>query len=168
LFLQPFYRGPRMHGNEEAWVRQTRDLASVLVKDSFLELFDLTVRRQGGRCVVSVVLDKADGTVTLTDCEAVSLDLEKRLDEMDVVPVPYVLEVSSPGMDRPLRSWADCQRFLGRKAHLVTKENIDSQVSFEGRLEAVEGDVVMVRVGAERVVSIPWGMVRRANLVVEL
>jgi ribosome maturation factor RimP len=157
-----------LHGIEATWVRQVREVAGVLAKDSFLELFDLSVRFSEGRCTVVVVLDKADGKVTLTDCETVSRDLEKRLDELDLVPTAYVLEVSSPGMDRPLRGPADVLRFQGRKAHLVTKEPVNGQSSFEGRLEAVEGETVVLRVSAEKTVSLPWGWVKKANLVVEL
>jgi ribosome maturation factor RimP len=153
--------------DNEKWLPQLRALAEPLVRDSFLELFDLSVRRQGGRYAISVVLDKADGQVALADCETVSRDLEKKLDELDLIPAAYVLEVSSPGLDRPLRTLEDCRRFLGRKAHLVTHVPIGGQTSFEGRLEAVEAGEVLVAVGGDRRVSIPFAAVKRAELVVE-
>jgi ribosome maturation factor RimP len=155
-------------GGDERWVPQLRELAEPLVKDNFLELFDLTVRRQGAVYNVSLVLDRKDRGITLEDCTTVSRELEKRLDELDLVPGAYVLEVSSPGLDRPLRSLEDCGRFAGRKAHLVTREAVGNQVSFEGRLEGVEGGAVRLRLGESRTVDVPWDKVKKANLVVEL
>src|SRR5208337_4713808 len=77
---------------------QLRQVAEAVVKDNFLELFDLAARPQGGKTLLSVVLDKPSGRVGLQECEAVSRDLEKRLDELDVMEGSYLLEVSSPGM----------------------------------------------------------------------
>ncbi len=146
---------------------QLRALAEPLIRDSFLELFDLSTRRQGNRYVVSLVLDKADGRVALADCETVSRDLEKKLDALDLIPAPYALEVSSPGLDRPLRSLEDCRRFLGRQARLVTREAFEGQTCFEGRLEAVVDGSVRVAVSESRRVLIPFETVKKARLVVE-
>ncbi len=153
---------------EDRWVPQLKELAEPLVKDNFLELYDLSVKRQGGRVVVSVVLDKADGLVSLTDCETVSRDLDAKIEALDVIPTAFVLEVSSPGMDRALRDLGEFERFQGRRAHVVTREPLENQTSFDGRLDGVLDGMVLVRLSEKRTVSIPYGIVKKANLVVEM
>ncbi|HTC19717.1 MAG TPA: ribosome maturation factor RimP [bacterium] len=147
---------------------QLRDLAEAVVKDNFLELFDLRVRPQGQKLVLTVVLDKKSGPVTLDDCTAVSRDLEKRLDELNLIETAYLLEVSSPGLDRPLRHLEDCRRFQGRLAQFILKEPLEGQVSFEGRLGETDGEKVEVKVGKERTLWVPFSAVKNAKLMVEL
>ena len=147
---------------------QLRQLAEGVAKDNFLELFDFRIRPQGKKLVLAVALDKKAGPVTLDDCTAVSQDLEKRLDEMDLVETSYILEVSSPGLDRPLRSLEDCERFKGRKAQMILNEPLEGQVSLEGRLGEIHEGKVEMLIGNERVLRVPFSMVKNAKLVVEI
>jgi ribosome maturation factor RimP len=157
-----------MRAPDEVWVPQLKALVEPLVRDSFLELFDLSVRRQGNRVVVEVVLDRVDGVVKVDDCARVSHDLEEKLDELDLIPCAYVLEVSSPGLDRPLRNLEECARAVGHKAQVTASEPVEGQVSFEGVLEAVDDGAVVMRMGEKRRVAIPWVKVRKARRVPEI
>jgi ribosome maturation factor RimP len=108
--------------------------------------------------------------ISHADCETVSKQLSVILDVEELVPGPgYVLEVSSPGMDRALRKAADFERFRGRAAKIVTTEPVEQLKFFEGRLQGfADGKVRMLLRGKEeRVVEIPLDMIRKANLVVE-
>ena len=147
---------------------QLRELAEGVVKDNFLELFELKARPQGKKLVLTVVIDKKSGLVTLDECAAVSLELEKRLDELDLIQTEYLLEVSSPGLDRPLRNLADCERFKGRLARFVMAQPLEGQVSFEGRLGATQDGKVEVKVGKERILWVPFLGVKSAKLIVEV
>jgi ribosome maturation factor RimP len=102
------------------------------------------------------------------DCVVVSRALEAKLDELDLIPGVYVLEVSSPGLDRPLRSLADCERFLGCKAQLTTLEPVEGQSSFDGWIEDVVDGSVGMRLGKTRKVAVPWAKVKKAKLVPEI
>src|SRR3989440_5969096 len=92
----------------------------------------------------------AEESVSVEDCARVSRDLSAVLDVEDVVPTAYTLEVSSPGLDRPLRHAADYGRFAGRRAKLVMRQPVDGQMFFKGRLGGIEkdndrgNDVVMI------------------------
>jgi ribosome maturation factor RimP len=102
----------------------------------------------------------------------VSRDLSALLDVEDVVPTAYTLEVSSPGLDRPLREPADYGRFIGRRAKLVMREAVDGQMFFKGRLDGVEkdagrGDLVTIVGDDGRSHRVPIGVITRANLEVE-
>ncbi len=108
--------------------------------------------------------------ISHADCERVSQQLSVILDVEDLVPGPgYILEISSPGMDRALKTAADFQRFTGRLAKISTTEPIGEAKFFEGRLKGfAEGKVRMVLKGKEaRVVEIPLETIRKANLAIE-
>jgi ribosome maturation factor RimP len=108
--------------------------------------------------------------ITHGDCERVSQQLSVILDVEDLIPGPgYVLEVSSPGMDRALRKAADFERFRGRLAKVVTTELVENAKFFEGRLAGLaEGRVRMELQGKHaKMVEIPLETIRKANLVVE-
>lgn len=129
--------------------------------------------REGGTFVLRVVLDKpgpsatAEDSVSLEHCAKVSEELSAVLDVEDVVPDTYTLEVSSPGLDRPLRTRDDFQRFAGRLAKIVTAEPIARQTAFAGHLRGVEGDDVLFENEGGRLVRLPLGLIRRARLEVE-
>ena len=108
--------------------------------------------------------------ISHADCERVSQQLSVILDVEELVPGPgYILEISSPGMDRALKSEADFQRFTGRLAKISTTELINEAKFFEGRLKGFNaGNVLMELKGRDaRRVEIPLGLIRKANLVVE-
>jgi ribosome maturation factor RimP len=108
--------------------------------------------------------------ISHADCERVSQQLSVILDVEDLVPGPgYVLEISSPGMDRALKTVADFQRFAGRLAKVSTNEPIGGAKFFEGRLKGfAEGRIRMELKGKEaRLVEIPLETIRKANLAIE-
>ncbi|MGB2636660.1 MAG: ribosome maturation factor RimP [Candidatus Acidiferrum sp.] len=108
--------------------------------------------------------------VSHADCERVSQQLSVILDVEELVPGPgYVLEISSPGMDRALKTPADFLRFVGRLAKISTTELIGESKFFEGRLKGfAEGNVRMELKGKEaRIVEIPLEAIRKANLAIE-
>jgi ribosome maturation factor RimP len=108
--------------------------------------------------------------ISHADCERVSQQLSVILDVEELVPGPgYVLEISSPGMDRALKTPAEFQRFSGRLAKISTNEPIGEAKFFEGRLKGfTDGKVRMELKGKEaRVVEIPLETIRKANLAIE-
>jgi ribosome maturation factor RimP len=142
-----------------------------------LEIFDLQFRRESIGWVLRVIVDRAadraDGSeaVSIDDCRRVSEDLSARLDVEPALlarheGVAYTLEVSSPGLDRPLRGEADYRRFLGRLAKIVTLEPVAGQSHFAGRLTGVEDGAVLL-VEGKRTHRVPLSAISRARLEVE-
>lgn len=108
--------------------------------------------------------------ISHADCERVSQQLSVILDVEELIPGPgYILEISSPGMDRALKKAGDFERFSGRLAKITTSEPLGDARFFEGRLQGLaDGKVRMQLKGKEaRVVEIPLEMIRKANLVIE-
>lgn len=153
--------------------RRVREIATRVVATFGLEIFDVQFRREAGGYVLRVQVDRpgpsatAEESVSVEDCAQVSRDLSAMLDVEDVVPVGFVLEVSSPGLDRPLRGEDDYRRFTGRRAKIVVREQIDGQSFFKGRLQGVDAGRVIVLADDGRQHVVPLERITRSNLEVE-
>ena len=154
-------------------IERVREAAARVAGGYGLEVFDVQFRRETSGMVLRVRIDRpgpagsAEESVSVDDCANVSRDLSAILDVEDIVPTAYTLEVSSPGLDRPLRSLDDYRRFTGRRAKVVLREPLEGQGFVKGQLAGVEGGDVLIDGddGRRRRVSI--GVINRANLEVE-
>lgn len=141
-----------------------------------VELVQVRKVAERGGSVLQVIIDRPGGTeggsgVTLADCQAVSRDLGAALDVHDVVGGNYRLEVSSPGLDRPLVKLSDFERFAGKLVDIRTRApwpdgRGGERRKFKGRLSGVDGEHVRVSVDGTDV-SIPHVEIQRANVVYE-
>jgi ribosome maturation factor RimP len=121
----------------------------------------------GKQRFLRVFIDKPGG-ISHRDCQAVSEQLGVLLDVEDLVPGPhYILEVSSPGLDRKLTKPAEFERFTGRLARISTTEPVENAQFFEGRLAGYADGRVRIEVKG-RIIELPVAGIRKANLVVEL
>lgn len=126
------------------------------------ELVELEYRSRGKGGLVRVYIDRQDG-VGLDDCERVSRRVSALLDVEDPVPGQYDLEVSSPGLDRPLRTPEHYRRYVGEQVKVQTVRPLEGRRRFKGPLVAFDGEVLTVEVdGVER--AIPLDVVERASL----
>jgi ribosome maturation factor RimP len=126
------------------------------------ELVDLEYAPGRTHAVVRVFIDQPQG-VGLDDCERVSHELSALLDVEDPVPTAYTLEVSSPGVDRVLRTRAHFQRFVGERVWVELRTARDGRRRYTGRLEALdEQGIELVVDGA--MVRVPFGEIGRARL----
>src|SRR6476661_3293327 len=113
--------------------KEVRNVATRVAHTYGLDIFDVQFRREAGGMVLRVQIDRpgpaatAEESVSVADCSNVSRDLSALLDVEDFIPVAYTLEVSSPGLDRPLRGRPDFERFSGRRAKIVVREAVDGQ-----------------------------------------
>ena len=154
-------------------VEAVRAIASRIAAGHGLEIFDVQFRREASGMVLRIRIDRpgpaatAEECVSVADCAAVSRDLSAVLDVEDVVPAAYTLEVSSPGLDRPLRHAEDYRRFSGRRAKIVLRDRIDGQGFLKGRLAGVEDHDLLIDADDGRRHRVPLGVITRANLEVE-
>ena len=150
-----------------------RVIAERVARARGLEVWDIQSRRESVGHVVRIFIDRPgpaatpEESVSVEDCEQVNRELSTILDVEDPLPFTYVLEVSSPGLDRPLRGAGDYARFAGRLAKLVVSEAVDNQKAFEGRLRGVEGDVVVLEASNGRMHRLPLTLITRGRLEVE-
>lgn len=141
------------------------EMAEELAESLRLELVDVEFRREPIGRVLRVFIDKPGG-VTLDDCQAMSRALSKRLDEVDPIEDSYSLEVSSPGIERPLTKPRDYVRFAGHTVQVRTYGPIDGRRNFKGELLGLEDETVLLRL-EDGDVRIPVDQVAKARLVAE-
>lgn len=165
----------------DADLDRIRLLAERVAHDRGLEVFDVQLRRESAGWVLRVILDRhspfdagplargvpIEGGVGIDDCQRVSRELGALLDVEDPVDRHYTLEVSSPGLDRPLRHADDYRRFAGRLAKIVVHEAVDGQKSIVGRLGALDADGLVIEGDRGRRWRIPLANIARARLEVE-
>lgn len=145
---------------------QLIDLLEPVVTAMGFELVELELVVVGGNRTLRLYID-APGGVGLDDCEAVSHAVEEVLDVEDPIPERYSLEISSPGVDRPLRKPADYERFAGEKVKVKTFGPINGQKSFTGALIGLQEEQVVVETPEGRT-AIPLDQVAKAHLVADL
>jgi ribosome maturation factor RimP len=153
-------------------LEHVRQIADRVAASQGLELVDLEFRGGGKARLLRLFIDKPGG-VTHEDCAWVSRELGTVLDVEDAIPGgSYTLEVSSPGLDRKLTKPGDYERFAGSRVRLTTREPVEDNRHFEGRLQGLRDGRVLVEVGSKKVpahtVEIDLGNVEKANLVPEL
>jgi len=161
-------------------VEKIRAIAERVAHSRGLELFDIQFRREAHGWVLRIFLDKPGAEivvgragsavpegVTVDDCREVSHEVGTLLDVEDTVGHRYTLEVSSPGLDRPLRGPDDYRRFAGCLAKIVLLEAVNGQKHLIGRLGGLEGDEVLLADVKGRVQRISLGLIARARLEVE-
>ena len=154
-------------------IEAVRTIAGRVAASRGVEIFDVQFRREASGMVLRVQIDRpgpaatAEESVSVADCAAVSRDLSAILDVEDVVPTAYTLEVSSPGLDRPLRHAEDYGRFAGRRAKIVMRVPVDGQGFFKGRLAGVEGSDVCIDADDGKRHRVPVDVIARGNLEVE-
>lgn len=160
-----------------------RAIAERVARSRGLEIFDVQMRRESIGPVLRVTIDRpaparfgdaespASGAmeeaIGIEDCQHVSREISAILDVEDPIDRSYVLEVSSPGLDRPLRHQADYVRFRGRLAKVVLAEAVDGQTHFKGRIRGLEGEGVVIEDERGARHRLPLAAIRRARLEVE-
>ncbi|MGA3327882.1 MAG: ribosome maturation factor RimP [Terriglobia bacterium] len=144
-----------------------REMAERVATSEGLHLVDVELKGGNSNPLLRVYIDKAAG-VSHADCQLVSEQLSALLDVEDLFPGRYVLEVSSPGLDRKLTKPSDFTYFVGRRARLVLREAAGDQKVLEGRLAGFENGRVRLDQGEHGLQELELANIRKAQLVVEL
>jgi ribosome maturation factor RimP len=146
-------------------VARVRQIAEPILESEGMELVDLEYRRERGGRVLRLIIDH-EGGITLDDCASISRELDKNLDVEGIPPGHYALEVSSPGLNRPLKREADYHRFSGRLIKVRTADPIQGKKTLRGRLLSCRDGVVHIESG-DSVVEVPMDRIVKANLEYE-
>lgn len=147
----------------DATVTRVWELAAPLVDREGMEIVDIEFRYEGSRGgkILRLYLDKGGGP-NVDDLSRVSHQLSELLDSHDVVPGTYTLEVSSPGINRPLKRPEHFARFVGKRIRVRTRDRIDGRRSFLGTLqEVLENQITLKQEGAQY--QIPFSVIEKSN-----
>ena len=149
--------------------KTTKDVAKIaepIVLAQGLDLVDVEYNKEGSDWKLKVFIENLDGDLTLDHCENVSKLLSEELDREDPIAQSYILEVSSPGLERPLKKPEDYKRFLGELVKVKTYGPIGGKKEFEGELIYFEEDIVKIK-EEEGVIEIPFNKIADAHLTVD-
>ena len=143
-----------------------REIAERVVSSEGLELVDVELKGSASNQLLRIFIHKPGG-IDHGDCRLISEQMSAILDVEDPFPGKYVLEVSSPGLDRPLKNAADFRRCQGRRASITLLEPLAGQLSFEGRLMGFEEGRVRVEIAGKEVLELDHENIARAKLVIK-
>jgi ribosome maturation factor RimP len=143
------------------------ELAKQIAASMGMEVVLVEVKGEGSHSVVRTFIDQPGG-ISLDDCERFSKRLSVALDVEDWIPFSYKLEVSSPGVDRPLIREPDFLRFRGRKAKVHTRQRIEGQRNFKGRIVGVADGRLELEVASGKHIGIALADIEKASLIADL
>ncbi len=129
----------------EVYEQKTEELITPFVEDKGFELVDVEYVKEGGNWYLRAYIDNPGG-ITVDDCEVISRSLSDKLDEEDFIEGAYILEVSSPGLGRPLKKEKDFVRNMGQEVELRTYRAIEKQKEFRGILDAYDKSSITLEV----------------------
>jgi ribosome maturation factor RimP len=158
----------------ETIIDKVTNLIAPALKSRELELVDIEYKREGRGNVLRIFIDK-EGGVTLDDCTDLSREVDVLLEVEDLIPSAYCLEVSSPGLDRPLKKSSDYVRFAGRLAKIKTRDKLDpdgrgyERKTFVGKLLGLEGSSILLEQTDKKggTIALPLDEIDKANLEIE-
>lgn len=133
---------------KEIYEQKTEEILNPMVEKHGFELVDVEYVKEGGNWYLRAYIDKPGG-ITVDDCEVISRELSDRLDEKDFVEEAYILEVSSPGLGRPLKKEKDFARSLGEEVEVRTYRAVNRQKEFIGILKAYDKDSITIELEKE-------------------
>lgn len=113
------------------------------------DLVDFIYRYAGRDLVLRILVDKPEGSISLDECAYLNIEISRILDEKDILQARYILEVSSPGLDRPLKTKADFLRCINKLVKIFLNEPVNGKTELEGIISNVEGDSVHIDVSGE-------------------
>ena len=133
---------------KEVYEQKTEEILLPIVEEYGFELVDVEYVEEGGTWYLRTYIDK-EGGISIDDCEKVSRRLSDILDEKDYIDDTYIMEVSSPGLGRPLKKEKDFKRSLGKEVDIRTYRMIDKQKEFTGILKDYDKDTVTIELENE-------------------
>jgi len=149
----------------EKLLQEISQVIEPILQSQGLELVDLEYQRESRGWVLRIYLDR-EGGVTLDDCTAVSHEVGAVLEVKDLIPNAYILEVSSPGLTRPLKKPEDFNKFRNQLVKIKLFEPLDGRKNFKGTLLGLEEDKVRVEVD-QQVFELPLTHIAKANLEID-
>lgn len=151
--------------NKESIIKKIEGIAEPAATEMGLSLVDVEYLQDGGYWYVRVYVEKMDGDITLEDCATLSGKIDEAVDKL--IEQRFFLEVSSPGIERPLKKPADYIRFKGEKVKLSLKHKVNDNKNFEGVIADFKENTVFLEINENEIMEIPLSEVRKANLVYE-
>ena len=139
-------------------------LATILSTTSF-ELVELNIHRSTRSTIIQVFADKPNGGITLDECSMINRKLSEKLEEENFILGRYIVEVSSPGLDRPLKTVKDFLKVMGREVRFHLLEPIENKIEHSGKIKEVHDDEVIIE-SKLQTITIPFRIIQKAVQII--
>lgn len=146
-------------------VEKIERIVTPVVDEMGLSLVDVEYMQDGGYWYVRVYVENLNGEITLEECAAISGKIDEDVDRL--IEQRFFLEVSSPGIERPLKKIEDFIRFQGEKVKISLKHKVEDNKNYEGIVMKTENGIIFLEVDENKLLEIPFTEIRKANLVYE-
>lgn len=146
-------------------IQKIENIVTPVVQEMNLSLVDVEYLQDGGYWYVRIFIENLNDDITLEDCATVSNKIEDDVDKL--IDKKFFLEVSSPGIERPLKKIEDFIRFKDEKIKVSLKHKINENKNYIGLLEECKDNIIFLKLENEIVLEIPFSEIRKANLVYE-
>ncbi|MGL4534059.1 MAG: ribosome maturation factor RimP [Fusobacteriaceae bacterium] len=143
-------------------VEKVEKLVTPILKDMALELVDIEYMQDGGYWYLRIFIERENGEISLGDCATLSNKIDEDVDKL--IEEKFFLEVSSPGVERPLKKIEDFIRFTGENIRVSLKHKLEDKKNFDGVLKAVKDDNIILETN-EKELEIPLKEIRKANII---
>jgi len=147
-------------------IDKIREIIMPVLQEENAELVEIIYRREAGRQVLRLLVD-SNGGIKLVDCARLNEKIGQVLDERDIIQESYVIEVDSPGIDRPFKTKRDYERAIGRLVRVTLSERIQDKKEYVARLEEVSDIGVKIDVKKKGIIEIPFEKIVRAREEIE-
>ena len=151
---------------KEVIIEQVKNAVTPVLEEMGIELVDLTFRKEGGRLMLRLLADK-EGGITVDECAHINRYLSEVLDQKNIINQRYTLEVSSPGLDRPLITSKDFHRVIGRQVRIITSIPINNSSDYSGFVRAVDEEAVTIETKDGETIRVPLDKITKAKEVIE-
>lgn len=146
-------------------IEKIEKIVTPVVNEMGLSLVDIEYMQDGGYWYVRIYVENLNGEITLEECAAISGKIDEDVDKL--IEQRFFLEVSSPGIERPLKKIEDFIRFKGEKIKVSLKHKINDKKSFEGIITECKDNIIFLEIEEENIVEIPFSEVKKANIIYE-
>ncbi len=141
-----------------------KEIIMPLLNEAGVKLVEMTYRRIGRNMLLRLLVDKSTG-ITLDECSDLNSRIGDVLDAEEFLSTSYILEVSSPGLDRPITARDDFERLIGKKMEIFLKDSLNGKLQYNGILEKVGEDFLLIRDKADSI-NIPLDTVNKGKLTI--
>lgn len=151
--------------NQQKIIEKIEKIVTPVVNEMGLSLVDIEYMQDGGYWYVRIYVENLNGEITLEECAAISGKIDEDVDKL--IEQRFFLEVSSPGIERPLKKIEDFIRFKGEKIKISLKHKINDKKSFEGIITECKDNIIFLEIEEENIIEIPFSEVKKANIIYE-
>ena len=152
--------------NKKSIIKMVEEISNPVLRENNIELVDIEFVKENSNYFLRIYIDKSSG-ITVDDCQKVSEYIGKKLDEVDPIDVSYYLEVSSPGLDRPLKRERDLERSLGKDVDVSLYKALQGKKKFSGELVSFNEDIIKITDNDIGEMEIPRNNISKIKLAIK-